>query len=183
MRTSFKYYYIYLFLTIFLMIGFVCGFLFCRSSRVEESFLNSFDSLSILNSNCSPFIKDFKFVGLIICSSFIFILAPYLLFKMFINSFSIGFVFNLLLGHGFLFSFIFCFFYFVIPFIFLIFLTRVGVIVSKNLFLFIIKKNKVLYLKKYLKKYLVLSIMLGIYELFLFLFSGFLNDFLLKLIK
>ncbi len=183
MRTSFKYLYVYLFLFVFLIIGFICGYIYCSADRVGDSGNSIIDISQILSFNATPLLKDIKISLLILISSFAIIVFPYAGFKLFFFSFSLGFLFHLLIPYGFLFAFLYLLFYLVIPFLFLIVMFRVGFSITKNMVLLILKKERFVVLKKYIKKYILLMIGLFIYECLIFLFSGILNGFLSSLIK
>ena len=183
MRTSFKFFYIYLFLIIFLIIGFICGFLYYNTGVVGEQSDSIIDISSILTSNATPLFKDLSFSFIIILSAFIVVILPYSFFKFFMFSFSVGFLFHLLLQFGFLFALLYILIYFTIPLFLLIIMFRIGINISKGIILFFIKRYSIINLKKYIKKYLLLMIILFLYEVLLLLFSGIINCFLSSLIK
>lgn len=189
-RTSFKLKYknIYIFISLLSLIGFITGYKY-YSYQSKETKTQIQDSLQIkeeLNGRINNLFKRIKnHIIIFICSIFI-IISVINVFKIFFDSLSIGFIFNILKTYGTKFSLIYINLYHIVPLIFQLILIRISFTITKLIIGSIIyQKDKIIVnkLKLIIKKYILIVIFSCLYEIFVIIYSANINNFLLTLIK
>lgn len=178
-----KYKYLYTFLSVLALIGFISGYIYysIQPETIKES---TIQTINIKEELSSPFnnIKKRTATTLKTFINGIFIIPQIKnIFNIFYTPFQIGFIFNILKNYSIALSSIYILIYFIIPFAFTFVLTRISLTISYNIIRAIILKNKKYYkeIKKLIKKYLLISLILLICEVIITIFSSNINDYLM----
>lgn len=176
-----------IFYTIITFLGLISGYKFysyqdTNTKQTIQEKLNIKENLSYKTNNI---LKDIKDIFIIIIYSILIIPCLINIFNIFYKSFQIGFLFNILNTLSIKTSIIYLTIYKIIPYIFLIILTNIGLKLSKLLFQYILTKKKDIIYKILiiLKRILTTSLLLISYEFIIFLYSEIINKYLITLLN
>ena len=150
-------------------------------TKITEK-LNIKENLSYKTNNI---LKDLKDILIILIFSILIIPNILNIFNLFYKSLIIGFLISILSSINIKLTLIYITLYKLIPYIFLIFLTTIGIKISKNIIKYIInksKENKHLIIKR-IKLFTKVSFILITYEFILFLYSEIINKYLITLLN
>ena len=177
---------IYIFLSIICLISFIAGFKYYdfQNDTEKNEIKENIDIKKTLNTRENNILKTSKNIAIIFICSILIIPILINITKLFYESFAIAFVMSILKTYSFKIAFLFGFVYYIIPLIFLIWLVRIGISISKQIIKYFLKheKNTKKRLILLIKKYILISIFLIIYQILIFIFSPFLNNYLLGLL-
>lgn len=186
MKYLLRHKYVYLFITVFSIIGFITGFFYYQTqpNDIKNDIKESINIEEDLQKGTNNISKRLKEIFIIFLSSILIITIINNYLKIFIEPFQIGFVFSFLTTYGLKFSLIYTIIYYIIPLLFILILIRISTTISLNIIKLIYKKD---YKSKrqliiILKKYLLISLFLIIYEFFLSIFSTNINGYLMTII-
>ncbi len=187
LKNILKYKYIYVFIIILALIGFLSGILYYNiqpSSIKEETkeLLNIKEQLSIKTNNI---IKRTKDNSKILISSILIIPEYKNILQSFKKPFEIGFIFSLLSSYSYKLSIIYIGTYHILPFIFTLILIRVSISLSYSITKTLIKRDRksLTRLNILLKKYIIVLTISCLYEIIIFFFSKNINGYLMAFIN
>ena len=186
-KTIKKYKNIYVFILVLSLIGLSTGYLYyqTQSKTTKEELVNKLDIKESLKYGVNNLNKRINIVTKTLIYSITVIPQVINIFNIFYLPFETGFILNLLESYSLKFSLIYITTYHLIPLILTIILIKIGLILSKNIIELIIFKDKlsIKNLKRQLLKYLIVSILLLIYEIFIFIFSTNINGYLMTFLS
>ncbi len=178
-----KYKNIYIFLITLSIIGIISGYIYyqIQPKSIKTEIKESFEIKENLDKRINNTKRDIPPALKIIISSILVIPIIISIFHIFYKPFEIGFIFNLLSAYNIKLSIIYSLTYLIIPFIIVLFLTRISITFSYNLYKHILirdTKSKSIY-KSSIKKYLLLTFFLLIYEILIIIISPIINSYLM----
>lgn len=181
-----KYKYIYLFIVVLSLIGFISGYMYynIQSDNTKNEIINKIDITNELSTTTNNIPKRLKETSIYLLSSITIIPEISNIFKIYYDPFQIGFIFNTLKKYGIKFSFMYNLVYQLIPLLFKLILIRITITITSNIIRFIFKKdiNLKRKIKLLIKKYLIISMTLYFYEFLVFIFNANINTYLMTII-
>lgn len=185
-RTSYHPNPIYIFIIILFIIGFISGIQYynIQDEETKNSIKEQYQIQENLQYQTNNIFKNIKKNSTIYLSSLTPITALINIFKNYYEPFTIGFLNAYLKTINKNFAYKYILIYHLIPLIILIIILKTSYTITKNITLYIIKKNKKLLIKikKLSIKFLIISIINIIYELIIFIYSTKINEYLISLI-
>lgn len=186
-NTMKKYLNLYIFILIITITGLIFGLLFYSflNKEIKLDIINNYNITNELTSNTNLFKNNIIFFITIFISSISIIGLFIILFKIFYESFCLGFIIKMFSIYKFKFNIIYITLYYLIPLIFkyFIIIISIRIIYREIRLLFDIKnpKRKRELIKCY-KKIIIIFIIQLIYDLIIFLYSGFINNYLVSIL-
>ena len=181
-----KYRNIYTFILIISLIGLSSGYMYyeTQSKETKKSLVEDLSIKESLKHGVNNIKKRTTFTIKTLVYSIT--IAPQVIniFNIFYIPFETGFILNILDSYNLKFSLIYISIYHLLPLIIELILIKVSLILSKNIIEFLLFKDKpsIKNLKHQMKKYLIISIILIIYEIFIYIFSTNINGYLVTFI-
>lgn len=177
--------YTYIFLIIISLVGFISGFFYYKvqTKEMKTEIKETINLEESLSSGYNNILKRTKKIGLIFIFSIFIITVVFNMGTIFIESFSMGFIFSFLSIYSIKMAFIYVLFYIFIPLLFIIILIRIGLSMTVNIVKCLLKKERMGKIVKILgSKYLIIGGTLLVYEFLLSIFSYNINTYLMTFI-
>lgn len=179
---------IIIFYSIITLIGLISGYKFYETqpSDIKTIIKEKIDIKENLSYKSNNIFKSIKDIIIVFLCSITIIPCVVNLFNIFYKSFQIGFLYNVLKQINLKLSLTYISIYKLIPYILTILLTQIGFQITLNIIKFLLsnKNNKYIYIiQKKLKLFIIISITIVTTELIIFLYSDFLNNYLLTLLN
>lgn len=179
---------IIIFYSIITLIGLISGYKFyeIQPTDTKKTIQEKIDIKENLSYKSNNIFKTTKDILIILICSITIIPCIVNLFNTFYKSFQIGFLYNVLKQINIKLSLTYISIYKLIPYILIISLTQLAFQITLNIIKYILSNKNHKYLnilRKKLKQFMIISIVLIITELIIFLYSEFLNNYLLTLLS
>lgn len=181
-----KYKYIYLFIVVLSLIGFLSGYFYynAQSNEMKDQIQNKINIEEELSTTTNNTFKRLKETSIYFICGLTIIPELINIFHIYYEPFTAGFIFNMLKPYSLKFSLFYTLIYHLIPLLFKLILLRLTMSLSYNLFKYIFKKSSKNKKKAILlsKKYLILTLFLLFYEFIIFIFNPSIHEFLMTFI-
>lgn len=179
---------IIIFYSIITLIGLISGYKFyeVQPTDTKTTIQEKIDIKENLSYKSNNIFKTTKDILIILICSITIIPCIVNLFNTFYKSFQIGFLYNVLKQINIKLSLTYISIYKLIPYILIISLTQLAFQITLNIIKYILSNKNHKYLnilRKKLKQFIIISIVLITTELIIFLYSEFLNNYLLTLLS
>lgn len=182
-----KYKYIYLFIVILSLIGFISGYCYytIQEKSTKEEIIERINIKEEITATTNNIPKRLKESFICFISSITIIPEVSNIFKIYYEPFQTGFIFNVLKYHGTYFSFIYTLIYYLIPLLFKLILIRITMTITFNIIKYILKREHKAkkYIKVLIKKYIVITLILLFYEFVVFIFNANINSYLMTILR
>ncbi len=181
-----KYKYIYLFIVVLALIGFISGYLYfsVQKDEMKTEIINKININEELKGTVNNLPKRIKEEGLYLVCGVTVLPVVVNVFDIYYGPFQLGFIFRALKTYNFKFSLLFCLVYHFIPLLFKIILIRLTLSIACKIIRRIVKRDnssKKQY-KLLLKKYLVVALISLFYDFLILIFSSIINSYLMTII-
>lgn len=181
-----KYKNIYLFILVLSLVGLSSGYIYYQTqpTNIQKELINELNIKESMSSGVNHLPKRTTFIIKTFIYSITIIPQVINIFNIFYLPFETGFILNILESYSIKFSLIYITIYHLIPLILSLILIKIGITLAKYILELIIFKDKLSTknLKLSLKKYLIVSILLIIYEIYIYIFSININGYLVTFI-
>ncbi len=177
--------YTYIFLIIISLVGFISGFFYYKvqTKEVKTEIKETINLEESFSSGYNNVLKRTKKIGLIFIFSIFIITVVFNIGTIFIESFSMGFIFSFLSIYSIKMALIYVLFYIFIPLLFIVILIRIGLSITVNIVKCLMKRERMGKIVKILgSKYLIIGGTLLVYEFLLSIFSYNINTYLMTFI-
>ena len=182
-----KYKYIYLFIVVLALIGFISGYFYynVQSSSTKEDIINKININEELSTTTNNTFKRLKETSIYLISSITIIPEVINIFNIYYEPFQVGFIFNILNSYNLKFSLLYTLIYHLIPLLFKLILIRITMTITYSFIKYIFKKNKKDKNKTIIliKKYLLISFFLLFYEFIIFIFNANIHSYLMTFLN
>ena len=179
-----KYKNIYMFIIIVAIIGILSGYIYGKYQPIEnkeqiEKSINIEEILSNSTNNSVLYLKKNIKITLLSLTP---ITAISNIISIYYEPFTIGFIINTFSKYPFKFKITFLNIYYIIPLLFTLLIIKNSLGITYEITKKIVKKDKNNKTKKLIKKQILLIIISLTYELIIWLYSGLINNYLIKII-
>lgn len=181
-----KYQNIYIFILTLSLIGLSSGYMYyqTQSKEVKNIIVEDLSIKETLKHGVNNIKKRTTFIIKTLVFSITIVPQVINIFNIFYIPFETGFILNILDSYSLKFSLMYISIYHMIPLIIELILIKISLILSKSIIELILFKDKlsIKNLKHQTKKYLIISLILVIYEFFIYIFSTNINGYLVTFI-